>query len=85
MEDEHKALWLQSIIDEINSLKENNTFADIEFDFSTIPKSKIVPSQLVFDIRKNPDGTIKKYKCRLVARGDLQSWDTYNDTFPCYG
>ena len=79
--DRHKALWLQSIIDEINSLKENNTFADIEFDFSTIPKSKIVPSQLVFDIRKNPDGTIKKYKCRLVARGDLQSWDTYNDTF----
>ncbi len=81
MTDEHKDKWIQSIIDEITALKDNETFSDIDFDFSQIPKSKIVPSQLVFDIRKNPDGTIKKYKCRLVARGDLQGWDTYNDTF----
>jgi hypothetical protein len=79
--DEFKQQWLDAIIAEINSIKDNETFLDTHFDFSDIPKGKIVPSQLVFDIRKEPNGTIKKFKCRLVARGDQQGFDTYNNTF----
>ena len=36
------------------------------------PNRKAIPSQWVYDTPRNADGTIKKYRARLVARGDLQ-------------
>jgi Reverse transcriptase (RNA-dependent DNA polymerase) len=36
---------------------------------------------VIFDIRMNADGTINKYKARLVAQGNHQDDSTFFDTF----
>ena len=38
---------------------------------------KVTQAKYVFDVRLHPDGSIKKYKLRLVARGDLQDLHMY--------
>ena len=72
--------WLQAIRTELQSIKERGCFIDID-ETKLIPKDRIIDSKLVFDIRYNPDGSIKKFKCRLVARGDKQPWQTYDQTY----
>ena len=72
--------WLQAIRTELKSIKERGCFIDID-ETKLIPKDRIIESKLVFDIRYNPDGSIKKFKCRLVARGDKQPWQTYDQTY----
>ena len=50
--------------------------------YENIPQNvKIIQAKYVFDIRHHSDGTIKKYKVRFVARGDLQDPTTYSDTY----
>jgi len=41
----------------------------------------IIPSSVIFDVRKNADGSVNKYKARLVAQGNHQDTSTYFDTF----
>ena len=72
--------WHKALQSEIDSLISSGTFKK-EPNNSFIDPTKIIPSQFIFDIRLNPDGTVKKYKARLVARGDLQSWDTFKQTY----
>ena len=47
--------------------------------WTEVPKSeatnKIVPTQWVFKIKRDPSGRIKKFKARLVCRGDLQDFE----------
>ena len=40
-----------------------------------------IEAKLIFDIRRNSDGSIKKFKARVVARDDLQNYETYNQTY----
>ena len=45
--------------------------------YEEVPEPKgvnIVGSKIVFKVKKNPDGSIKRYKCRLVARGFTQRY-----------
>jgi hypothetical protein len=42
---------------------------------------KVVKSKLTFKRVYNPDGSLKKHRIRIVARGDLQPWETYKDTY----
>ena len=50
-----------------------------DIDAITIPKGRRINFKLNFDIFYNPDGTFKKFKACLVARGDqLQQLDPYN-------
>ena len=35
-------------------------------------KAKVLPTTWVFCLKTYPDGTVKKYKARLVITGDLQ-------------
>ena len=43
--------------------------------------TKIIKSMYVLKTALHADGSIKKYKVRLVARGDLQDPSTYNETY----
>jgi hypothetical protein len=36
------------------------------------PGTKVIPLKWVYKVKKNPDGTIARYKCRLVAQGFYQ-------------
>lgn len=61
--------WDAAIASEMNSLWERNTFETVDH---LPPGHKAIHSKLVFKRALNPDNTIKKYKVRLVARGDQQ-------------
>jgi hypothetical protein len=76
---QHKIEWLAAMDAEIQSLKTNDTFFDY---YGPQPdKNNIVSSQMIFDIRLTASGDIKKFKARLVARGDMQKPSTYSTTF----
>lgn len=68
---QHWPDYLIALSTEFQSMRDNDVFKHVLVDKSTIDPKRIVPSKLIFDTRFNPDGTFKKYKCRLVARGDV--------------
>ena len=37
----------------------------------SIDRGKLLGSKCIFSIQYKPDGTFDKYKCRIVARGDM--------------
>lgn len=62
---------------EFNALIQNGTW-------ELVPKSNHTPigCKWIFRIKRNPDGTISKYKARLVAKWFLQQYGKdYFDTF----
>jgi Reverse transcriptase (RNA-dependent DNA polymerase) len=73
--------WTLALENEINSLKSQNVFDFTPIDISTIDKKLIIPSRVIFDTRMNADGSINKYKARLVAQGNHQDESTFFDTF----
>jgi hypothetical protein len=74
----HGSQWMEAMKQEVQSLFSQQTFDFIGF---IPPRHQTIPSMFVFEIRYNPDGTIKKFKCRLVARGDRQHVSTFTNTF----
>ena len=74
-ESEH---WKNAMEDEINSLKENNTFT-----LTTLPEGrKIVGGRWVYTVKENPNDPNKTYKARYVAKGYSQVKGVdYEDTF----
>ena len=64
--------FLKAAQDEIDALVEHGTWTE---DLIRNAITKIVPSQWVFVIKRTADGKIKKYKARLVLRGDLQEYE----------
>jgi hypothetical protein len=73
--------WTLALENEINSLISQNVFDPSPIDISTIDKKLLIPSRVIFDTRMNADGTINKYKARLVAQGNHQDDSTFFDTF----
>jgi hypothetical protein len=74
-----------ALIDELKSLSpsEHNTWVQFLGSEKDIPKGRLISSKAIFSIVYNPDGSFKKYKARLVARGDMlksKSKDTYSGT-----
>ena len=77
---EHAKEWKEAMEAEHKSLEENKTFLYVQR--SEVPKGqKIIKSLYVLKLATHADGTAKKYKVRLVARGDLQDPTTYNETY----
>ena len=70
--------WLKAAQDELQSLIENGTFELVQLP----PGRKAIGSRWVFRVKRNADGSIERYKGRLVAKGFSQrpGFD-YNETF----
>ncbi|CAL1681979.1 unnamed protein product [Lasius platythorax] len=70
--------WKQAMDIEMASLKENQTWTLI-----TLPKdAKVISNKWVFRIKTNPDGSVDKYKARLVIKGFSQRQGVdYNQIF----
>jgi hypothetical protein len=77
MKSEKKEEWIRAIEDEKKSLRDMNTWSEINI----IPDKPIVKSKWVFKTKINPDGTTKT-KARLVAKGFNQiKYENYEETF----
>jgi hypothetical protein len=76
MADIDKPKWIKAAAKEIMSLEAQNTWTEVDASEAT---TRILPSQWVFKRKRTPDGNIKSYKARSVARGDMEKgvFDTY--------
>ena len=70
--------WIDAIQEEINSLIANSTWTEeLRPD-----NANLVSTKWVFTVKANPDGTLERFKARLVARGFSQVYgEDYTDTF----
>ena len=70
--------WIQAMNDEITALKENNTWSLVDLP----PGKKPIGCKWVYKIKLKADGTIERFKARLVARGYTQTHGVdYDETF----
>ncbi|CAL2251991.1 unnamed protein product [Prunus armeniaca] len=70
--------WVKVIKDEMKALEKNQTWT-----LETIPRGKkTIKCKWVFTIKHNADGSIERYKTRLVAKGYTQTYGIdYEETF----
>ncbi|CAN1152028.1 Retrovirus-related Pol polyprotein from transposon TNT 1-94, partial [Linum perenne] len=78
----HEALnnpkWREAVRDEIQALEKNNTWSLVMLP----PGKKTVDCKWIFSIKYKADGSIERFKARLVARGFTQSYGIdYEETF----
>ena len=64
-----KAKWMEALRAEIKGLKARGTWREIG---ELPPDAKAVDTKIVPKIKRNPDGTIERYKVRVTARGFTQ-------------
>jgi len=69
--------WLEATQIELDNMFNNDCWESVDIDEQDIPAHLILPSQLLYEKQFNPDQSFKKYKCRLVIRGD-KWYDVYN-------
>ena len=67
-----KAAWFEAMNLELDSLLTKRTFKLVPREVALKAGKQIVPTMWIFKIKRRPDGTIIKYKARLVVRGDRQ-------------
>ena len=65
---EERKLWHKAAVDEIQSLVDNGTFELVKLP----PGHKAIGSRWVFKVKRNADGSVERYKGRVVAKGFSQ-------------
>ena len=60
--------WMEGERDELRSINKCGVWTKEEL----LSGTKVIPLKWVYKVKKNPDGTIARYKCRLVAQGFYQ-------------
>ncbi|KAJ7951046.1 Retrovirus-related Pol polyprotein from transposon TNT 1-94 [Quillaja saponaria] len=70
--------WEDAMVEEMKALSKNDTW-----ELASLPHGKrAVGCKWVFTIKRKADGTIERYKARLVARGFTQTYGVdYQETF----
>ncbi|KAJ9550705.1 hypothetical protein OSB04_014750 [Centaurea solstitialis] len=71
-------LWKQAVLEEMTALRKNDTWSLVK-----LPNGKeTLGCRWLFNIKFNADGSINRYKARLVARGFTQTYGVdYSETF----
>lgn len=78
MESQDQKQWEQAMHEEIASLQKNETWLLVDHQVG----QKIIDNKWVFKIKENPDGSVDRYKARLVVRGfSQQQGIDYEETF----
>ena len=71
-------LWREAIEEEMSALKRNKTWQVVNRPVDR----KVVGSKWVFKVKHKADGSVDRYKARLVAQGFSQQPGTdYDDTY----
>jgi Reverse transcriptase (RNA-dependent DNA polymerase) len=64
------AKWYKAIREKLNALEKNKTWV-----ITQLPKNKkLILCKWIFKIKYNSDGTIERYKARLVAKSYTQTY-----------
>lgn len=70
--------WKRAMDEEYKSLLKNCTWELVEAP----EDQKVIDNRWVFKVKENPDGTIERFKARLVVRGFTQQYGIdYEETF----
>lgn len=69
--------WTRACVEEIESIERNETWILVDLPY----KAKPIGLKWVFKIKGNTDGSINKYKSRLVAKGYVQRHGIDYDEF----
>src|SRR5580698_8359262 len=78
MDSKQSNQWTQAMQEEMESHKQNGTWELVERPQDT----KLLDSRWVYKVKTNQDGSIDKYKARLVVREYRQQFGIdYNETF----
>ncbi|KAL5832506.1 hypothetical protein ACOSQ3_016180 [Xanthoceras sorbifolium] len=70
--------WKNGVMEELGALQRNKTW-----DITELPKGKkAVGCKWVFTVKHKADGSVERYKARLVVKGFTQTYGIdYEDTF----
>ena len=68
--------WLQGMQTEMDTLLRQGTWVVSDYD----PSIPIVPSKWTYALKTDQDGNILRYKGRVVARGDRQGPESFDET-----
>ena len=72
--------WLEACQDELRSLKETRTYTPVSTD--DVGPVNIIGNQWVFALKRSSDGSVERYKARLVTKGFNQAYlIDYDETF----
>ncbi|XP_075075974.1 uncharacterized protein LOC142162860 [Nicotiana tabacum] len=73
--------WKQAMIEEMKALSKNKTWELV----TSPPDKKFVCCKWVFTVKHKADGSIERFKAKLVAKGFTQTYGVdYQETFgPC--
>lgn len=70
MEMRDAGMWKKAIQEEMESLKQHETW-----EIASLPRdARVLQSRFIFKLKRKADGTVARYKARLVVRGFMQGF-----------